>query len=147
MLGEVLLLTLELAAAVDRVVEGFGGRPIEASNGLAPLLALLKQQSEVWLIPSAREPLVVWRRDYGLPSLQLWREVAALAVGPEGRAGARLAGACEQLRVQLVQATAALPTGIGPVLYSKLPLISTSPDSRSGSDVPEPTTPPRSRRR
>lgn len=125
-LGEVLLLTLELGAAVGRVVEGFGGRPIDASNGLAPLLALLRQQSELWLDESAREPLDVWRRDYGLPSLQLWRRVAALAVGPKERADAVLAGVCEQLRVQLVRATVALPTGVGPVRYNRLPITSTS---------------------
>jgi len=128
-----MLLTLELAAVAGRVVEGFGGRPIDASNGLAPLLAMLRQQSEKWLGASAREPLVVWRRDYGLPSLELWRRLAAPAVGREGRADAGLAGACEQLRVQLVRATVALPTVVEPVRYKTLPIIATSEGGRSTS--------------
>jgi len=117
-LGEVLLLTLRLGAAVSRVVVGFGGRPFDPSNGLAHALAHLNQQSEVWLTASAREPLAVWRRDHGLPSLELWRRVA-LTVGLEGRAGAQLPPMCEQLRIQLIGAAAALPA-IAPDRYRKL---------------------------
>lgn len=114
------MLALELGRAVNGVVEGFGGRPIDPSNGLAQMLALLRQQSELWLTVSARAPLSAWRHEYGLPSLGLWRRVAALDVGLEGRTDAELPVVCEQLRVQLIRATVALPTGVKRDLYRLL---------------------------